>query len=122
MDILHKRYFGRLIVMRSSDVEENLGPRASHRPCSVVYVNIRACIRICQICLLGSKVKMWFFVLKLLSLPGATFSSLRFRVLADRCSCSGARLICFGGWLYTCIMAFWRTDSAVISVDVVKPL
>ena len=41
MDILYKRYFGRLRLLRYSDVEENPRPRTSRRLCRVVYANIR---------------------------------------------------------------------------------
>ena len=44
-----------------------------------------ACIRICQICLLFSEVEMRSFVLRLWSLPGATFPSLGFQGLVHRC-------------------------------------
>ena len=38
---------------------------------------------------------MWFIVLMLLILPFATLPSSLFRVLVDRCSCSGVRFIGF---------------------------
>ena len=41
MSILSKRYFGRLRLLKSSDVEENPGPIASRWSCRVVYANIR---------------------------------------------------------------------------------
>ena len=41
MGILHKLYFSRLRLFRSSDVEENSRPRASRKSCCVVYANIR---------------------------------------------------------------------------------
>ena len=41
MGNLYKRYFGRLEQVRSWDVEENPGQRASRRSCRVVYANIR---------------------------------------------------------------------------------
>ena len=41
MGILHKRYFGCLRLLSSSDVEENTGSRALRRSCRVVYANIR---------------------------------------------------------------------------------
>ena len=40
MGILYKRYIGCLRLLKSSDVGENPGPRASRRSCRVVYVNI----------------------------------------------------------------------------------
>ena len=36
MSILYKRYFGRLRLLKSSDVEENPGPRASRQSCRIV--------------------------------------------------------------------------------------
>ena len=41
MGILYKHYFGRLRLLRSSDVDEDPGPKTSRRLCRVVYVNIR---------------------------------------------------------------------------------
>ena len=42
MGNLYKRYFYRLRLLRSSDVEKNPGPRASRRSCLVVFANIRS--------------------------------------------------------------------------------
>ena len=55
-----------------------------------------ACIRICSTNFLLTEVEMWFLMLRHLSLTDATFSSLWFRVSADRCSWPRVRLI---GWL-----------------------
>ena len=52
MSTLYKRCFGRLRLLRSSDVEENNGQRASRRSCLFFF---------------------FFFVMRPLSLPGATF-------------------------------------------------
>ena len=41
MSILYTHYFGRLRQLRSSNVKENPGLRASRRSCCVVYANIR---------------------------------------------------------------------------------
>ena len=68
-----------------------------------------------------SVVNVNFFVLRLLSLPGAPFPSLWFRVSADRCRCSGVRLIGFDRGLAVYVRdAFRRIDSVVMIVDVVK--
>ena len=61
MGILNEYYFGRLRILRSFDVEENPGSKASRMSCRVVYSNIRACLRICQIYLLLPEVEMFFF-------------------------------------------------------------
>ena len=61
-----------------------------------------------------------FFFLRLLSLPGAAFSSSWFNVLEDQYSCSEVRLLGFVGWLYTCVMVFRHFNSSVMSMDVVK--
>ena len=42
MGIRYNRYFGRLRLLRFSDVGENPRPRASRRSCHVVYVNIQS--------------------------------------------------------------------------------
>ena len=93
MDILCKRYFGRLRLLKSSDVEENSGPRASRRSCRVVYANIMSLRKKLSELLFISRGGGVVFVLRLYFLPGATFPSLWFRVLLDRCSCLGVRLI-----------------------------
>ena len=41
MGILYNRYFGRMRLFKTSNVEDNPGPRASRRSCRVVYANIR---------------------------------------------------------------------------------
>ena len=120
MSILYKRYFGHLRIVKSSDVMENPKPRASRRSWCVGQANIRACKRICKICLLWPEVEMCFFVVRPLTFPGATFPSLWFRVLVDLCSCSGVWLIGSDGWLYRCVMALCCIDSVVMSVGVVK--
>ena len=63
MGILYKRYFGRLRLLRSSDVDENPGsPRASRRSCRIEYANIHDLYkRIYQICLLLLEVEVCFF-------------------------------------------------------------
>ena len=40
MGILYKHYFGHLRLLKSSDVEENPGSKASRTSCCVVYANI----------------------------------------------------------------------------------
>ena len=40
MGILYKLYFGRLRLLRSSDLKENPGPKVSRKSCRVVYANI----------------------------------------------------------------------------------
>ena len=87
MGILYKRYFGLLRLLMSSDVEENSGTRASRRSFRAVYAKIRGLHKnLSDISLMvrGGNV---VFVLRHLSLPGATFPSLWFRLLADQCSC-----------------------------------
>ena len=79
------------------DVEENSRLKAPCRSCRVVYANIRD--------LHGNLSDLSFiarggdggFVLRLLSLPGAAFSTLCFVILADRCRLLGVRLIDNGG-------------------------
>ena len=79
-----------------------------------------ACIRLCQICLLLPEVELRCFILRLLSLPGATFPSLWLLVLIERCPCSGVRLIGFEGSLHTCVIDFRHIGSAIMSMDVQK--
>ena len=100
-------------------MKENPGPKASRILCRLCP-NIRGLYRNLSDFLLLSEVEMWFFVSRLLSSPGATFPSVWFQVFVDRCSCSGVRLIGCKGWLHTCVVSFQHTDSAVMSVDVVK--
>ena len=114
MGFVYKRYLGRLRLLRSSDVEENPGSRVSRRSCCIVFGNIPS---------RHKNLSDLSFIVRggdLLFLPGATFPSLRFQVLKDRCNCSGERLIGFKGWLYTCVTAFRRIDSAVMSEEVAK--
>ena len=120
MDILYKRYFGHLRLLMSTDVE-NSGPRASRMTCRVLCANIRGLHKnLPDLSLIARGGDVFFFIFRLLSLPGATFLSLWFQILAEGCSCWGVRLIGFEGWLYTCVMAFRHIDSAVMDVDVVK--
>ena len=76
MDILYKRHFGRLRLLRASDVEKNPEPRASRRLCCAVYTNFRSQHRNLSDLSLDARGGYVFFVLRLLSLPGATFTSL----------------------------------------------
>ena len=62
--ILYKRYVGHLRLLTSSDVEENLEPRASRRSCRVIYTLIRGLHKICLIRLVLPEVEM-SFVLRL---------------------------------------------------------
>ena len=83
--ILYKRYFDRLRLGRSSDIEENPEPRASRRSCRIVYTNIRGLHKyLLDLSLMARSGNEFFFVLRLLSLPGVAFPSLWFWVLADR--------------------------------------
>ena len=84
--------------MRSSNREENPESRASRRSCRVVHANIRSMYKnLLDLSLLARGGFVIFFVQRLLSLLGATFPSLWVRVLADRCSGSGVRLIGLDG-------------------------
>ena len=88
--------------------------------CCVLYANIRGLHKILldlSLIAIGGDV---IFVLRLISLPGATFPSLWFQVLGDWCSYSGVRLIGFEGWLYTCVMELRHVNSIVMSLDIVK--
>ena len=70
MGILYKRYFGRLRLLRSSDVEENPGPRVSRRSYRVVYANIRGLHKnLSDLALIARGGGVFFFVRGLLS-PG----------------------------------------------------
>ena len=57
-------------------MEENPEPRASRRSCHVVYANIRRLHKnLSDMSLISRDEGVFFFILRLLSLPGATFSS-----------------------------------------------
>ena len=102
MGIQYKRYHSRLRLLRSLNVEENPGQRVSRRSCRVLYANIRVLHKyLSNLSLSATGGYVFFFSLRLLSFPGATFLSLWFQVLVDRCSYSGVRLIGFESWLYT---------------------
>ena len=61
MGILYKRYFGRLILLRSFGYGREYG--RLHVSRAVLCAPISgACIRICQICLLLSEVEVCFFL------------------------------------------------------------
>ena len=77
MSILYKRYFDRLRLLRSSDVEENPGLRALRRSCCVVYVNVQGPhMNLSDLSLMARGGDAFFE--SLLSLPDATFPSLWF--------------------------------------------
>ena len=97
-------------------MEENLRLRASRRSCRVMYGNIRGLHKNLSDLSLAARGEDVFFFLRLLSLPGAPFLSLWFRVSVDQFNCSKMKLISSENWLYTCVKAFWHIDSAVISV------
>ena len=68
MGSLHKLYFGCLRLLKSSDVEENLRPRALCRGGVMLCTSTSGdCISIYHICLLLPEVKMCFFSESLVS-------------------------------------------------------
>ena len=81
--ILCNLYFGRLRLVRISDVEENSGPRASRRSYRVVYANIRGLHENLLELSLITRGRDVFHVPKLLSLSCPTFLSLWFTVEQD---------------------------------------
>ena len=76
MGILYKHDFGHLRILRSSDVKENPGPKASRRSCCVVYANIRGLHKNLSDLSLIARGGDVVFGLRLLSLPSVTFPSL----------------------------------------------
>ena len=76
MCILYKIYLGHLRLLRSSDVVKNLGPMASRRSCRIVYAIIRVLHeKLSDLPLTARGGDVFFFVLRILSLPSATFPS-----------------------------------------------
>ena len=74
MDILYKRYFGRLRLLRSSDVEENPGLRDSRRSCCVCHTKIRSLHK--NLSNLSLMVEfVFFFALRFLSFPGRAYGA-----------------------------------------------
>ena len=75
MGILYKFYFGRLRLLRSSDVEEKPETLVSRRSRGVVYTNILGLHKNLSDLSLTAGGGDVFFILRLLSLPGSTFPS-----------------------------------------------
>ena len=87
-------------------MDENPEPRASCRSCRVVFAIIRGLHKNLSGLYLIARGGDVFLYSGLLSLPNATFSSLWFQGMSDRCRCSGVRLISLECWLNTCAMFF----------------
>ena len=116
MDILYKRYFSLLRLLRSSEVEveEKPEPKASRRSCRFVCVNLRGLHKnLFDLSLIarGGNVLSFLRLLSLVYVPSFGRPMQLLRGEADR-----FRELT----VYMRDGAFWRILSAVISVDVVK--
>ena len=70
-------------------MEKSPEPRASLRLYRIVYANVRGLHEnLSDLSLTVRGGDVFFFILRLLSLPGTIFPSSWFRVSVDRCSCS----------------------------------
>ena len=81
-------------------MEENHGQKISSRSCRVMNANIRGLHKNFSELSLTARGRFAvcaFFLLRLLSVPGATFLSSSFQVSVDRCSCPEMKLISVEG-------------------------